>query len=70
MTLTINIKSTRNPLDNGQFTLEVCAELPPTGTTVIFGPSGSGKTTLLRCIAGLVRPQQARIVIGLSLIHI
>ena len=30
--------------------------------TVLFGPSGSGKTTILRAIAGLIRPQQARIV--------
>ena len=28
----------------------------------IFGPSGSGKTTLLRCVAGLHRPAQARVV--------
>lgn len=32
--------------------------------TVLFGPSGSGKTTLLRAIAGLVRPEQASIVRG------
>jgi molybdate transport system ATP-binding protein len=30
--------------------------------TVLFGPSGSGKTTILRAIAGLVRPDEARIV--------
>ncbi len=30
---------------------------------VVVGPSGIGKTTLLRCIAGLERPQQGRIVI-------
>ncbi|MFN7982375.1 MAG: molybdenum ABC transporter ATP-binding protein [Vicinamibacterales bacterium] len=30
----------------------------------IFGPSGSGKTTILRSIAGLYRPQTARIEIG------
>jgi len=30
--------------------------------TVLFGPSGSGKSTVLRAIAGLVRPDEARIV--------
>jgi molybdate transport system ATP-binding protein len=30
--------------------------------TVLFGPSGSGKTTILRAIAGLLRPDHARIV--------
>lgn len=29
--------------------------------TVLFGPSGSGKSTVLRAIAGLVRPDEARI---------
>jgi len=31
--------------------------------TILFGPSGSGKTTILRAIAGLLRPDQGRIVI-------
>ena len=31
---------------------------------VLFGPSGSGKTTVLRCIAGLIRPDAGRIVLG------
>jgi molybdate transport system ATP-binding protein len=30
--------------------------------TILFGPSGSGKTTILRAIAGLLRPNFARIV--------
>lgn len=30
----------------------------------LLGPSGSGKTTLLRCIAGLERPDEGRIVLG------
>ena len=34
--------------------------------TVLFGPSGAGKTTILRILAGLVRPDYARIV---STIH-
>ena len=34
------------------------------GWTVLFGPSGSGKTTILRAIAGLNRPDSARIAIS------
>ena len=32
--------------------------------TILFGPSGSGKTTILRAIAGLLRPDQGRIVVS------
>jgi molybdate transport system ATP-binding protein len=32
--------------------------------TVLFGPSGSGKTTVLRAIAGFVRPDAGRVVVG------
>ena len=31
--------------------------------TILFGPSGSGKTTILRALAGLIRPDDARIVL-------
>ncbi len=31
---------------------------------VLFGPSGSGKTVLLRLIAGVIDPDQGRIIIG------
>ena len=34
------------------------------GVTVLFGRSGSGKTTLLNAIAGLVKPDGGRIVVG------
>ncbi len=32
--------------------------------TALVGPSGAGKTTVLNCIAGLVRPDAGRIVVG------
>ena len=31
---------------------------------ILLGPSGCGKTTLLRAVAGLVRPDRGRLVIG------
>ena len=34
------------------------------GVTALFGPSGSGKTTLVNLIAGLLRPDEGRIVLG------
>jgi molybdate transport system ATP-binding protein len=33
------------------------------GVAVLFGPSGAGKTLTLQCLAGLVRPDQGRIVV-------
>ena len=35
-----------------------------TGFTVVTGPSGAGKSTLLSALAGLLRPQQGRVVVG------
>jgi len=32
--------------------------------TAVLGPSGAGKTTVLRCLAGLDRPDDGRIVFG------
>ena len=34
------------------------------GFTILFGASGAGKTTLLDCIAGLMQPDEGRIVAG------
>lgn len=44
------------------FDLDVDTDLPP-GVSVLFGPSGSGKTTLINAVAGLIRPDQGRIVV-------
>jgi molybdate transport system ATP-binding protein len=35
-----------------------------TGITCVTGPSGAGKTTLLSTIAGLVRPEAGRVMLG------
>ena len=48
----------------GVFALEVDLDIPAAGITCVFGASGSGKTTLLRCLAGLDRPDSARIEIA------
>ncbi len=46
------------------FSLDLDLTLPGRGVTAIFGQSGSGKTTLLRCLAGLARPKQGRLVVN------
>ena len=45
------------------FGLDLGFEAPP-GLTVLFGRSGSGKTTVINAVAGLLRPDQGRIVAG------
>jgi ABC-type sulfate/molybdate transport systems ATPase subunit len=47
----------------GSFHLNV-SFAAPAGITALFGPSGSGKTLTLRCVAGLLRPDRGRVVLG------
>ena len=44
------------------FTLDVAFEAP-SGLTAMVGPSGSGKTTVINTVAGLLRPDRARVVL-------
>ncbi len=43
--------------------LDVRFEAPP-GVTALFGPSGAGKTTVLNAVAGLYRPDMARVAVN------
>jgi len=50
-------------LRHGSFRLDAEVAAPPRGITALFGASGAGKTTILRCIAGLTRASEGRIVL-------
>ncbi|MEM8654796.1 MAG: molybdenum ABC transporter ATP-binding protein [Pseudomonadota bacterium] len=46
----------------GDFALDVAFEAGP-GVTALFGRSGAGKTTIVNAVAGLLRPDHARITL-------
>ncbi len=48
----------------GAFTLNVAFAVERPGVTALFGASGSGKTTIINALAGLIRPDEGRIVIN------
>ena len=50
-------------LDLGDFRLDA-AFTGGERVTALFGPSGAGKSTILRLIAGLIRPDEGRIVLA------
>jgi len=47
----------------GSVHLNIEFEVPSPGVTVLFGPSGSGKSTIIAAAAGLLRPDECRIVL-------
>jgi molybdate transport system ATP-binding protein len=49
--------------DFGGFALDAAFAAAPEGVTALFGPSGCGKSTILNAIAGLLRPQEGRILL-------
>jgi molybdate transport system ATP-binding protein len=56
MTLTVAIEHRRR-----DFTVSAAFEAPTPGITCLFGPSGAGKSTVLSAVAGLSRPDHARV---------
>jgi molybdate transport system ATP-binding protein len=46
------------------FTLDAGFKIDRPGITALFGQSGAGKTTIANAVAGLLRPNEGRIVIG------
>lgn len=61
--LEAQLRYTRTGLGHDAFELAVDFRLD-SGITILFGPSGAGKSTLLDCIAGLLKPGVARIVLN------
>src|SRR5271165_2424308 len=61
--LEARIRFERPARNHASFELDLEFQVGP-GITILFGPSGSGKSTLLDCIAGLLKPREARITLG------
>ena len=47
----------------GTLALDVEIAVPPGRIVALLGPNGAGKTTLLRVLAGLLRPDEGRVVL-------
>ncbi|MDQ3825437.1 MAG: ATP-binding cassette domain-containing protein, partial [Actinomycetota bacterium] len=48
----------------GEFTLDVAVHVAPGEVVAVLGRNGSGKSTLLSAVAGLLRPDRGRVVLG------
>ena len=56
--------ATRTFADGGVVAFEeLTLDVRPDETLCIVGPSGCGKTTLLRCLGGLLRPTEGRVLL-------
>jgi len=58
----------RTTAGHGAFELAVDFRLD-SGITILFGPSGAGKSTLLDCLAGLLKPFSAHIVLDAEVLQ-
>src|SRR5260370_35578520 len=63
VTLSARVRFKRPLRRHASFELDVDFQVGP-GITILFGASGAGKSTLLDCIAGLLKPRDARITLG------
>ncbi|MCK8602796.1 molybdenum ABC transporter ATP-binding protein [Syntrophobacteraceae bacterium DRH4] len=48
----------------GDFTIHASFTLQGVGVTALFGRSGSGKTSIVNMVAGLMRPDEGRIIVN------
>lgn len=60
----VDIEGIHKAFGDREVLSDLSLRVPAGGVTAILGSSGSGKSTLLRCVAGLLRPNAGRIVIG------
>ena len=44
--------------------MKAAFDLPARGVTALFGPSGAGKTSMINMVAGLMRPDQGKIMVN------
>jgi molybdate transport system ATP-binding protein len=63
VTLAARVRFKRPLRHHASLELDVDFQVGP-GITILFGASGAGKSTLLDCIAGLLKPRDARITLG------